>query len=287
MMSDLVVPNAFNEEETYIRRTRLSSSQVAAVLEFFCADVPASVAARKLGVSRKTTESVYGKMRIRIMDLSSGEAARFAQDVPMNEELLSIERPSWGGLFLELHKRRFRVFVRVTGTQTASAYSGTSSERIKAALLYSIPLSDAYRLLVSKDKVRLLVFGKSSAIDRDYQRVEANRRRREEAWQLEWLGKINHGFSLPPKTMIEEILLKVKTTRIALTCVNRKLFPPGSNKRKDIMTFLNFTKARIMTMRGVGENHFLLHLKESEWRFNHRSDDIAELIRKELLMRPL
>jgi transposase-like protein len=40
-------------------------------------------------------------------------------------------------------------------------------------------------------------------------------------------------------------------------------------------------------LRGIRKNKFLLHLKESEFRWNHRKENIYKLLLTELRKRPL
>ena len=64
-------------------------------------------------------------------------------------------------------------------------------------------------------------------------------------------------------------------------------FARGKNHVNGIESFWSYTKRRISKFNGVPRNKFILHLKESEWRFNHRSDNIYKLLMKELSKNPL
>ena len=48
-----------------------------------------------------------------------------------------------------------------------------------------------------------------------------------------------------------------------------------------------FAKARLQPFKGVPKHPFLLHLKESEFRFNHRYEDLYQLLLKLLRQQPL
>ena len=64
-------------------------------------------------------------------------------------------------------------------------------------------------------------------------------------------------------------------------------FARGKNHVNGIESFWSYAKRRIAQFNGVPRNKFILHLKESEWRFNHRSDNIYKVLMKELSQNPL
>ncbi|MGI8419684.1 MAG: IS1595 family transposase [Candidatus Levyibacteriota bacterium] len=64
-------------------------------------------------------------------------------------------------------------------------------------------------------------------------------------------------------------------------------FARGKNHVNGIESFWSFAKTRMAKLRGIRKEHFLLHLKESEWRWNHRNEDIYKLLLKELRNDPL
>ena len=64
-------------------------------------------------------------------------------------------------------------------------------------------------------------------------------------------------------------------------------FARGKNHVNGIESFWSFAKMRLRKLHGVRRDKFLLHLKECEWRFNHRRDDIYRLLRENLRRIPL
>lgn len=64
-------------------------------------------------------------------------------------------------------------------------------------------------------------------------------------------------------------------------------FVLGASHINGIESFWSFAKARLQQFKGVPKHTFLLHLKESEFRFNHRSEDLYKLLLKLLRQRPL
>ena len=64
-------------------------------------------------------------------------------------------------------------------------------------------------------------------------------------------------------------------------------FARGKNHVNGIESFWSYAKRRIAKFNGVPKEKFILHLKESEWRWNHRDDKIYKLLMKELREKPL
>jgi len=64
-------------------------------------------------------------------------------------------------------------------------------------------------------------------------------------------------------------------------------FVQGASHSNGIESFWRFAKARLQQFKGVPKHPFLLHLKESEFRFNHRYEDLYKLLLKLLRQQPL
>ena len=67
----------------------------------------------------------------------------------------------------------------------------------------------------------------------------------------------------------------------------RNEFVQGASHINGIESFYSFAKARLHPFKGVPKHPFLLHLKESEFRFNHRYEDLCKLLLKLLRQQPL
>jgi transposase len=57
-------------------------------------------------------------------------------------------------------------------------------------------------------------------------------------------------------------------------------FARGKNHVNGIESFWSFTKARLLKMKGVRKDKFVLHLKESEFRWNYRKSMYQEILRR-------
>jgi len=64
-------------------------------------------------------------------------------------------------------------------------------------------------------------------------------------------------------------------------------FARGKNHVNGIESFWGYTKTRMVKLRGIRKTKFLIHLKESEYRWNHKREDTYKLLLKELWSRPL
>lgn len=64
-------------------------------------------------------------------------------------------------------------------------------------------------------------------------------------------------------------------------------FVQGASHINGIESFWSFAKARLLQFHGVAKDTFELHLKECEFRFNHRHEDLYKLLLKLLRQQPL
>lgn len=64
-------------------------------------------------------------------------------------------------------------------------------------------------------------------------------------------------------------------------------FARGKNHINGIESFWGFTKTRMQKLRGIRKEKFMIHLKESEWRWNHRNENIYKILLKILAENPL
>jgi len=64
-------------------------------------------------------------------------------------------------------------------------------------------------------------------------------------------------------------------------------FVRGKNHVNGIESFWSFAKMRLSKLHGVRRDKFLLHLKESEWRWNHRNQNINRILLTNLRNNPL
>ncbi len=64
-------------------------------------------------------------------------------------------------------------------------------------------------------------------------------------------------------------------------------FARGKNHVNGIESFWSFAKFRMAKLRGVRREKFLLHLKECEWRWNHRRQNLYHILLSNFRKNPL
>lgn len=64
-------------------------------------------------------------------------------------------------------------------------------------------------------------------------------------------------------------------------------FARGHSHINGIESFWSYAKMRLYKFRGMSKNTFYLHLKECEFRFNYRGEDIYKLLLKIFRLQPL
>ncbi len=61
----------------YIRRVHVSEQKFRGILRLFCADVTALAVSKLVGLSAQSTQLLYDRFRLRILDLAVEEAKQF------------------------------------------------------------------------------------------------------------------------------------------------------------------------------------------------------------------
>jgi len=64
-------------------------------------------------------------------------------------------------------------------------------------------------------------------------------------------------------------------------------FVRGKNHVNGVESFWSFAKRRLSKFNGLTDYKFILHLKESEFRFNNRKNDLYQILLKTFRENPL
>jgi transposase-like protein len=64
-------------------------------------------------------------------------------------------------------------------------------------------------------------------------------------------------------------------------------FARGSTHINGIESFWSYAKWRLARFNGFRHTHFILHLKETEFRFNYRNNDLYSVMLRHLRVDPL
>lgn len=82
-------------------------------------------------------------------------------------------------------------------------------------------------------------------------------------------------------------LIDVKNFKHYRVYHSKDEFVRGKSHINGIESFWSFCKRRMRKQNGIRKTRFLIHLKECEWRWNHRNDDIYQILLKRLRENPL
>ena len=69
--------------------------------------------------------------------------------------------------------------------------------------------------------------------------------------------------------------------------IESEVYTDGFKIYDGLVNFWSIAKTRLSKYRGISKRTFYLHLKECEFRFNHRDDDLYKLVLKIIRKNPL
>ena len=210
-----------------LRRSKLPNRKLNALVRYFALEVPASRAAREIGVNRHTADRVYTELRRRIVRFCERNAPKSKGEHEVDESYFGGHRKGMRGrgaagkvAVFGILKRNGRVYTTPVSDVSAQTLRGIIKSRVpEGSTIYS----DSFR---SYDGL----------ITDGYKHYRINH-------QVEFArGKRNH--------------------------IN------------GIENFWGYAKTKLRKHYGVSRNRFFLYLKEMEFRFNHRKENIELLLRR-------
>ena len=218
----------------YYRRSRISEKCFRQLVRLFALDLSASDTARLTGLTTKTVNSIYLKIRARIAQACERESPFASGEVEVDESYFGARRvrgkrgrgasgktPVFG-----LLKRNGRVYTEIVPDCSKASLQGVIRGRVAPEVVIH---SDGWR-------------GYDGLVDVGYARH----------------FRVDHGSNE---------------------------FVVGAHHINGIESFWSFAKRRLQKFNGVPAHTFYLHLKECEWRFNNRNDnlylELLKLLRKE------
>lgn len=219
----------------YYRRAKISEAKFRQLLRLFALDLTASDAARLCGLSVRSTNDIYQRIRLRLAQHCAARSP-FAGELEADESYFGPRR---------VRGKRGR---------------GAGSKTIVFGLLkrddcvYTEIVPDA-----SKATLQAIIRGK----------VDPNSIIHTDGWRgydgLVDIGlakhfRVNHG---------------------------NNEFVRGANHVNGIESFWSFAKHRLAQFHGIRKDKFALHLKETEFRFNHRHQDLYKALLQLLRQNPL
>lgn len=224
------------QQNRYYRRSRISEKKFRQLLRYFALDLTASKTAELTNLNRKTVNSIFQKIRFRLIQ----ECVRHA---PIQSGEIEVDESYFGAR-------------RVRGKRGRGASGKTIVFGIfrRNGWVYTEIVPDC-----QKRTLQAIIRGK----------VAAEVIIHSDKWRG-YDGLVDVGFS--------------KHFRVSH---GDNQFADGTNHIDGIESFWSFAKRRMQKFNGLRTEKFLLHLKECEFRFNHRRDDLYQLLLRTLRNHPL
>jgi len=205
-------------------------------LRYFALDLTASKTAELTGLTRKTVNTIFQKIRVRMI----AECALYA---PIRSGEIEVDESYFGPKRVKGKRGRgasgktivFGIFKR-----NGWVYTEIVPDCQKATLQAIIRGRVLPDVIVHSDKWR----GYDGLVDVGYEKH----------------FRVSHGDNQ---------------------------FAWGSNHINGIESFWSFAKRRMLKFNGLRANAFFSHLKESEFRFNHRHDDLYKILLGLLRRKPI
>ena len=219
----------------YYKCSKISEVKFRYLLRLFALDLTASDAARLTGLSVRSVNEVYLRLRSRLQTWCS-VPAELNGAVELDESYFGPRRvrgkrgrgAGSKTIVFGLFKRGGQVYTEIVPDCSKKTFQGIIRGKIDAAAMVN---TDGWR-------------GYDGLVDVGFDRH----------------FRVRHG---------------------------RDEFVQGASHINGIESFWSFAKARLHPFKGVPKHTFLLHLKEFEFRFNHRYEDFYKLLLKLLRQQPL
>jgi transposase len=216
----------------YYRRSRISEHKFRQIIRYFALDLTANRTAQLTGLTHKTVNQIYLKIRVRLAQ-DCQRASPFSGTVEVDESYFGARRvrgkrgrgASGKTIVFGIFKRNGKVYTEIVSDCARRTLQAIIGGRVSVE---SIIHSDMWR-------------GYNGLVDVGYPKH----------------FRVNHGANE---------------------------FSNIDSNINGIESFWSFSKRRLQKFNGVKKETFFLHLKECEYRFNHRDENlyytILTLLRK-------
>jgi len=216
----------------YYRRSRISEHKFRQIIRYFALDLTANRTAQLVGLTHKTVNQIYLKIRVRLAQ-DCQRASPFSGTVEVDESYFGARRvrgkrgrgASGKTIVFGIFKRNGKVYTEIVADCASKTLQAIIRGRVSVE---SIIHSDMWR-------------GYNGLVDVGYPKH----------------FRVNHGANE---------------------------FSNVDSNINGIESFWSFSKRRLQKFNGVKKETFFLHLKECEYRFNHRDENlyysILSLLRK-------
>ncbi len=219
----------------YYRRSRIAEKKFREIIKYFALDLTANKTAELTGLTHKTVNQIYLKIRQRLAEESQRQSP-FSGEVEVDESYFGARRVKGkrgrgaGGktIVFGIYKRNGKVFTEIVPDVQRKTLQAIIRGRVG---IETVIHSDHWR-------------GYNGLVDIGYPKH----------------FRVNH---------------------------SANEFANEISNINGIESFWSFAKRRLLKFNGVKKETFYLHLKECEFRFNHRPDNLYKLLLTLLRNSPL
>lgn len=219
----------------YYRRSRIAEKKFREIIKYFALDLTANKTAELTGLTHKTVNQIYLKIRQRLAEYSQRQSPFFGE-VEVDESYFGARRVKGkrgrgaGGktIVFGIYKRNGKVFTEIVPDVQRKTLQAIIRGRVS---IETVIHSDHWR-------------GYNGLVDIGYPKH----------------FRVNH---------------------------SANEFANEISNINGIESFWSFAKRRLLKFNGVKKETFHLHLKECEFRFNHRNDNLYKLLLTLLRNSPL
>ena len=219
----------------YYRRSRISEKKFREIIKCFALDLTANRTAQVVGLTHKTVNQIYLKIRSRLAE-DCQRASPFSGEVEVDESYFGARRvrgkrgrgASGKTIVFGIFKRNGKVYTEIVPDCASRTLQAIIRGRVSVE---SVIHSDMWR-------------GYNGLVDVGFPKH----------------FRVNHGTNE---------------------------FSNTNSNINGIESFWSFSKRRLQKFNGVQKDTFYLHLKECEYRFNHRNENLYHLLLTLLKKYPL
>lgn len=220
----------------YYRRSKISERKTRQIIKYFAFDLTAQKTALLTGVTRKSVNQIYLKIRERIAEQAERASPFSNCEIEVDESYFGARRvrgkrgrgAGSKQIVFGIYKRNGKVYTEIVPNAARKTLQNIIRGRVS---LDSVIHSDGWR-------------GYNGLVDVGYSKHL----------------RVNH---------------------------SEDVFAIGDVHINGIESFWSFAKRRLQKFNGVPTRTFYLHLKECEYRFNHRYENMPLLLLKLLERHPL
>lgn len=220
----------------YSKNSKIREAKFREIIKLFALDIEASKIAELTGISRRSLNDIFKKIRIRIAEYCEAQSPFDKDEVEMDESFFGARRVRGKRGRGALGKHIVFGLIKRGGKVYTQVVKNCSQRDLIPIIKDKVPTDSVVYTDGFKSYDGLVNFG--------YKKHH----------------RVHHG---------------------------KDEFARGKSHINGIENFWSIAKSRLSKFRGISKQTFYLHLKECEFRFNHREDDLYKLLLKILRKNPI